>query len=202
MYNIDYYCPSCRKTEEHEVLKESHDRLVCCTSCHTVHHIPLEEEPEVIRVRTVVSAEETSRVCETEFLAGDECSVGDRLVAECGTEGVGVQITAIETGAKRVERAAAADISTLWARAIEEVLVRISLHDGRKTTPLEVRCPGEEVFTVGETYQLAGRRFHISHIKLRDSGVLRKEGYRTVASKIKRVYAYPGEPFRGRTRHT
>jgi len=37
-------------------------------------------------------------------------------------------------------------------------------------------------------YTFGNVRFRISHIKMREGQVLRKEGWKTVAKKIKRIY--------------
>ena len=91
-------------------------------------------------------------------------------------------------GTRRVQRAKATDITTLWTRAIEQVVVKISIHDGRKTIPVYMECDGEQAFVVNEMYVASGKRFKISHLKLRDGPLMRKEGWKTVAHRIKRIY--------------
>jgi uncharacterized Zn finger protein len=152
--------------------------------------VPEKERPH-IRVKAIVSEEKTSRICTIELVHGEICGIGDRHVAECGEDYIGVEITAIEWGAQRVRRARAEDIPTLWTRKIEEVLVRVSVHDGRKTIPLVLEVSGEEPFVVGEIYRQGNRRFRIAHMKLRDGATLRKEGQKSVARRLKRIYGYP-----------
>jgi uncharacterized Zn finger protein len=89
-----------------------------------------------------------------------------------------------------VKRAKAPDITTLWTRTIEQVVVKVSIHDGRKTIPAYLECDGEQPFVVGDVYTVAGKRFRISHLKLRDGPLMRKEGWKTVAHRIRRVYGY------------
>ncbi|NLZ29568.1 MAG: hypothetical protein GX885_02280, partial [Methanomicrobiales archaeon] len=60
----------------------------------------------------------------------------------------------------------------------------------RTTIPLYQTAEGEDEFVVGEVYTFGGRRIRISHIKLRDGPVIRKEGWKTVARRIKRIYGY------------
>ena len=50
-------------------------------------------------------------VCGIELLPDDECSLDDHIVAECGDESVGVEVTGIEIGNRRVNRARARDIT-------------------------------------------------------------------------------------------
>ena len=162
---ITVLCPECREETEHEVLSESRDRLVRCTACGHHHRIPWEKEPEMLVIKTIVSREGTSLTGTIEFDPEDECFLDDHLVAECGDEAYGVEVTAIECGGKRLPRAKAKDITTLWTRTIDRVVVKISVHDGRKTIPLYLECEGEDEFVVGEKYVVDGKRFTLSHLK-------------------------------------
>lgn len=185
---IEAYCPGCEADEEQEVISQSHDLLVRCIQCGTVHHIPLEEKPGQISIKTIVSAGEASRICRIELSSNEECALGDHLVAECGEDCTGVEITGIEVGPRRVPRARAPEISTLWTRVIESVVVKISVHKGWETIPLLLECDGEQPFVVGEVHTVGRKKFRITHIKLRDGALLRKEGWKTVAQKIRRIY--------------
>ncbi|WP_321506857.1 HVO_0476 family zinc finger protein [uncultured Methanoregula sp.] len=185
---ITHPCPECNDDTEHEVVAESRDLLIRCTTCGHHQRIPKEREPQVLMIKTIVSREGTSKVCGIEFAAEDECSVDDHLVAECGDDAFGVEVTSIECGDKRPKRAIASDITALWTRAIEQVVVKISIHDGRRTIPVYMECDGEAAFVVGEMYVVSGKRFKISHLKLRDGPLMRKEGWKTVAHRVKRIY--------------
>lgn len=184
------YCPECGREVEHTVLSETRQLRVRCDVCGTVHLVVPEKERPPVMVKAVVSEEGTSRICAIELAHGEICGIGDRHVAECGDDYIGVEISAIERGPQRVRRARAEQITTLWTRKIEEVLVRVSVHDGRKTIPLVLAVPGEEPFVVGEVYRSGNRRFRIAHMKLRDGGSLRKEGQKAVARRLKRMYGY------------
>ncbi len=181
-------CPECKDETEHEVVAESRDVLIRCTTCGHHQRIPKEREPQALMIKAIVSREGASRVCGIELANEDECSVGDHLVAECGDDAFGVEITSVECGDKRVQRAKAADITALWTRAIEQVVVKISIHDGRKTIPVYMECDGEQEFVVNEMYVVSGKRFRISHLKLRDGPLMRKEGWKAIAHRIKRIY--------------
>ncbi len=185
---ITAHCPECKDETEHEVVAESRDLLLRCTTCGNHHRIPKEKEPEVLVIKAVVSREGTSKVCGIELAEDDTCNVEDHLVAECGDDAFGVEVTAIECGDKRVKKAKATKITTLWTRAIENVIVKISIHDDWKTIPVYMECDGEQPFVVGEMYTVSGKRFKVTHLKLRDGPLMRKEGWKTVAHRIKRVY--------------
>jgi uncharacterized Zn finger protein len=185
---ITAQCPECNDETEHEVIAEGRDQLVRCTTCGHHQRVPKDREPQALMIKAIVSREGTSRVCGIELAEEDLCSVDDHLVAECGDDVFGVEVTSIECGEKRVHKAKASDITTLWTRAIEQVVVKISIHDGRKTIPVYMECDGEQAFVVNEMYVASGKRFRISHLKLRDGPLMRKEGWKTVAHRIKRVY--------------
>jgi len=186
---ITVHCPDCSDETEHEIISESRDALVRCTVCGHHQRIKKEQEPEARMIKTIVSREGTSTVCSIELGEDDECSVGDHVVAECGDDAFGVEITSIElAGDKRVQRAKSTDIIALWTRTIENVVVKISIHDGRKTIPVYMECDGEAPFIVGDKYVVSGKQFQISHLKLRDGPLMRKEGWKAVAHRVKRIY--------------
>lgn len=183
-------CPECAEDAEFEVLADSRERTIRCTVCGHIMRMKKEKVPEPFLLKTIVSHEGGSAVCGIEMMPDDECAVDDRLVAECGEEAFGVQVTSIEAGPKRVARAKANRITALWTRVIDEVVVRFSVHTGRQTIPLYQVCDGEQFFIVGEIYTVKGTRFKLSHLKLREGPLMRKDGWKTVAHRIKRAYGY------------
>ena len=187
---ITLLCPACSEETEHEIVSEGREVLVRCTACGHHHRVPKEREPASISIKAIVSREGSSVVGTIELAEDEDCSVGDHLVAEAGDDAFGVEVTSIEAGEKRVQRAKSSEITTLWTRAIEQVIVKISVHDGRKTLPIYMECDGEQPFVVGEKYVVDGKRFAVSHLKLRDGPLMRKEGWKTVAHRIKRIYGF------------
>lgn len=135
-----------------------------------------------------MSHEGQSRVCQVELFSDEICALGDLLVAECGDEIIGVEVTGIESGEKRKNKAKATEISTIWTRMIEEVVVKASIHEKRITLPLYFRCAGDDDFEIGKEYQRGNIRFRITHIKLRNGALMRKEGWKAFARKVKRLY--------------
>ena len=187
---ITIVCPVCMEECEHQVLREAAELVVQCSECGQIHRVPRPPEPRILAVRTIVSRETESQVCSVEMFSGEVVSIGDYVAAECGDEVIGVEVTSIEVGDKRVRRAEAEEVTALWTRGIEQVVVKASIHSGRTTIPLYQTAEGEEVFVVGETYTFGGKQIKISHIKLRDGPVIRKEGWKTVARRVKRIYGY------------
>ncbi len=201
---VNLRCPGCGDEADQEILHESHDLLLKCTACGHVHRAPREPQPEPLRIRAIVSAGTESATGTIELMPSDVVEVGDLFVAEGeGDEAAGVEISSIEAiGGGRVPRARADAIVTLWTRVVEDVVVSVSVHRGRETIPLHQRADGEEVFVVGEVYTFGGKKVRISHIKLRDGPVLRKEGWKTLARRVRRIYGrFEREPttYRRRT---
>lgn len=188
------YCQVCKDMTEHEVLSSSHLLVIRCNACKTTRKVTPPKEPDIIRIKTVVSREDQSNVCYAELYADETVSVGDRIIAESeGEEGAGVEVMSIEIGDKRVETAKSSEISTLWTRVIDEVIVRVSVHDGKTTIPLFVACDGDEHFTVGELCKGGVKgtiRYRITHIKNRDGSIRKREGKYEPASRIKRIYGF------------
>jgi uncharacterized Zn finger protein len=187
--NISVRCPVCNGVQEHEILKDGEKPLVRCTVCRHTHRTSRETEKAIV-VKTIVSAGEESRVCSTELDGTEVYRIGDSVVVECGDEVQSVEITGIEEGERRVERAKGIEIRTLWTRTTREVTVKISLHEGRSTTPMYFNTQGDDEFEVGREYVAGKRKFLISHIKLRNDRFLRREGERALAKDIKRIYSF------------
>jgi len=187
----EYPCQVCGEETEHQVLATGRNPLARCLVCGEVHPYSAAEMKKPVRVKAVVSIEATSRVCQIEMDPEEICHLGDHFVAECGEDYFGVEVTAIERGDARVKKAISTEITTLWTREVEMVMVRIAVHTGRTTTSMQIKVPGEEPFVVGEIYKAGARKIRISRIKVRRGGILRNEGAKVEARQIKRIFAYP-----------
>lgn len=187
----EHACQVCDDVTEHQILGKGRNPVARCQVCGSVHPISPTETKRNVFVKAIVSMEATSRVCSVEMEPDEVCRIGDHFVAECGEEFFGVEVTAIESGDTRVRKAAVTEITALWTRKVEEVTVRIAVHDGRTTTSIQITVPGEEPFVVGEVYKSGQRRIRISRIKVRKGGILRNKGDRMEARRIKRIFAYP-----------
>lgn len=110
------------------------------------------------------------------------------FVAEVGEEVYTVEVCGIEVGQRRPSRARATDITALWTRLIDSVVVKISVHDGMRTMPCYLRCDGERDFQIGSIENIEGMSARITHLKLRNGSMMRKDGWKAYARKIRRVY--------------
>lgn len=191
MEPIDNFCVTCDEETEHEILSRTQSQVIKCTQCGAVSRIPVQKEPAMLQIKTIVSREGKSSVCRCEIAEDEEVVVGDYLVAECEDgEGFGIEVMSIESGDKRPEKALGNIIDTLWTRVIDQVVVRVSVHDGWHTLPLYVKCEGDEKFIIGDVYSIKGVKARIGHIRMRNGSVTKRRGKFEVASTIKRIYAY------------
>ncbi|VVB87376.1 Nif-regulating protein A [uncultured archaeon] len=159
-----------------------------CPSCS-----PDERTEKKVPVRVIVSIGDKSVRIRT-MLSG-AIKVGDELVLDDETSGEAypVQVISIEVGDKRKESAKADEIKTIWARAIEEVVVKIAISHRETTESIEMKVPGDREFVIGEKIKVNGRELKIIRIKIRDSGFKSRKGVAIKASDIKRIYAESGQ---------
>lgn len=91
------------------------------------------------------------------------------MVDDPAKEVVMTEITSLETD-RRVQAALAGEVGVVWARATDEVPLKISVYRSGTSHSLKISVSGDEVFEVGETRQAKGCRFSVVKIKLRGEG--------------------------------
>ena len=99
------------------------------------------------------------------------------------------EVTTIESGGKRVASAVASEIDTIWARAIDEVTLKITTHDGSRTESERLRAFGGQEFVVGDIVEVRRKKFRITRIKTYKAGFRKYEGDVVLAKDIKRIFA-------------
>lgn len=158
-----------------------------CTSCS-----PDDPATRRVHVRVIVSKGERSvhvrALLSGVIRTGDEFLIDDESTGEAYP----VRVTSIEVGDKRKDRSFAEDIKTLWARAIEEVVVKIAISHRQTTESIEMSVPGEREFIVGEKFKVDNRELQVIRIKIRDGGFKSRRGTAVAAKDIKRIYADSG----------
>ena len=151
------------------------------------------KKPSNVPVRVIVSkGDKSMHIC---ALLSGIINQGDELIVddESTGEAYNVQVSSIEVGDKREESAHAKDIKTLWARAIDEVVVKIAVSHRETTESLEMKVPGDKEFVIGEKIDVDDRELKIIRIKIRDGGFKSRKGVAIKASDIKRIYADTGK---------
>ncbi len=181
-------CPRCSPEEGvmHTVVKR---HLVKCGQCGFIHRLP-HEKKTAIKLRVIVSRGSESSTQDIEVNEDEMLHAGDEFVVDVGEEVSGVRIQSLELKTSgRAEHAKAKDVNTIWARAIDEVIVKIALQQKEKTESLDYKVNGDYEFTVGDIMKLKGYEVAITAIKVRDGGLFKREGKSVKAKDIRRIYS-------------
>ncbi len=191
---VEVVCPSCspRHPVMHEVLKSGVNPVVKCLECSSVHPTII-ETPKAVDIKVIVSRGEVSFPLRTRLQTDDIVRVGDEMFIddESSDEVYPVVITAIESGQKRPEAAKVIDIDSLWGRAIDEVCVKIAIHEGTITRSVIKQVPGGYQFTIGSNEKAGPDEFKIIKIKVRDGTFKSRDGIVIEAKNITRIFANP-----------
>ena len=182
-------CPSCspEAPTTHVILRQG--GLVKCEECGFVHAVQVPKK-RVVRLRVIVSRQQKSSVQYLDVDEDDVVRVGDEFVIEHADDEVsGVKVQSIEVKTKgRPEAAVARDIETLWARTVDEVIVKVAVQQGPVTESINYKVGGDAEFTVGDRIRLQGYSAVITSIKVRDGAHRRRPGTVVKAKDIRRVF--------------
>jgi len=169
MFDDQILCPSCDIETEHIVIKAGQENLVRCEECGSVHSVQREKE-RFVNLKVIVSWDQHSKPHHIAMPKDEELQVGDELLVDDPSQDVVMtEITSLEAE-RRVDAAPAKDVRTVWARAIDEVPLKISVYRSGKTHAFKILLPGDEIIVVGDTKEAEGFRFRVVKIKLRGEG--------------------------------
>jgi len=169
MLEDQIFCPTCGEDTDHALIKSGQENLVRCENCGTVHSVQKKRE-RLVNLRVIVNQDRRSLSYFIKIPAQEMLHVGDELLVDDGVQDVVMtEIASIETD-RRVEAAVAEAAKTVWARATDEVPLKISVYRSGVTHSLKTMVPGDETVEVGETRELDGYRFNVVKIKLRSEG--------------------------------
>ncbi|MFB3766631.1 MAG: HVO_0476 family zinc finger protein [Methanotrichaceae archaeon] len=163
------FCPVCGVKTDHSTIKSGKEKLVRCTGCGEVQTLQKERE-RVGDVKVIVSKGGISMPYRIRLPLNEELHVGDDLLVDDERQDVVMtKITSIETD-RRVDAAKAGEIKTVWARAIDNITVKVAVFKGGKTQSLKLPLPGDEIFELGEVRDIDRVKFKVTKIKLRGEG--------------------------------
>jgi len=169
MLDDEIYCPTCGADTEHTLIKSGQENLVRCEECETVHSVHVERE-RLVNLKVIVNKDELSEPYFINIPAKEVLRVGDELLVDDPAKDVVMtEIASLETD-RRVNSAPAEAIKTVWARATDEVPLKISVSRNGKSHPIKITLPGDEAFEVGEVRRAEGFKFVVVKIKLRGEG--------------------------------
>jgi uncharacterized Zn finger protein len=182
-------CEACGKEAPHRVLRGRvagkdevvFEGVVKCSSCGAVRSVTT-REAKPIEVPLILSWMDRSAREKIEMGPEETVVVGGELPL---AEGRAI-VTAIESKDRRVQKAKAADIDTIWAKRADKVWVWFSVNMGNRTVARRVLAAPDEEFIVGDIVDLGRDRVLVHRIRTGHKTL--REG--TVpASEIVRVYA-------------
>lgn len=169
MLEDQIFCPTCGTDTDHTLIKSGQENLVRCEDCGTVHSVQARRE-RLVNLKVIVNKDEESRPYFITIPAKEMLKVGEELlVDDPSMDVVMTEITSLETD-RRVEAAPAETVRAVWARATDEVPLRITVFRGGISHSLKITVPGNELLTLDEIRQVEGNKFRVVKIKLRGEG--------------------------------
>lgn len=174
----------------HIIRRHGSEVLVRCDGCGSVHTV-ISKPARTASVRAIVSRGEDSERYTIELPADHEVYVGDELLVDdpSADEVHLVEVASVESDGRRAVTAVAAEIDTIWARAIDEVTVKIAIHDGKMTESVRLQVFGDQEYTVGAIEKIGWKNARIIRIKLHKRGFKKNKGDVVLAKDIKRIFA-------------
>jgi len=179
-------CPNCGKETEHEIIsyretKRGKEYILKCKNCGYTYSKIIKDE-KMIEIKTITSLNDKSTVQRYTTFEEDILSVGE----EIKVNGVNSIITAIDTKEKRVSKAVARDIKTLWVKRFDRIRIKVSVNRREKTIPAEIMATPDEEFYIGDILELNGIHAVIHKIKTNERFV---HNGGAAARDIVRIYA-------------
>ena len=185
-------CPICG-SDDVEILnskqkstkkKFTEELLLRCNDCqHVFRDTFSAKKPKPYRI--IISEQDQSIKSTIDLSPSDELEVGDVLISELGQ----VEVTSIETNAKRVEKALIEDIKTIWASSVEipaRIGFSVDLHGKVDSYKLDLDRDFE--IATEDIVKIDNRVVKIHVIKTNERKTT--SGF-AKASVIKRVYSKP-----------
>jgi uncharacterized Zn finger protein len=184
------FCETCEDETPHRILKgrigpgidEGFDGTVQCQQCSLTHsaHIEVEKPMEIPSIISNGSNSEKTRI---EFYPKEVVMVNDEILWEDHN----LMITSIEIGDKRVKRAEASNISSLWLKVFDSIDINVSIVEGPNTKSERINAAPEEEFEVGDLLEFGNTKVVITKIKS-VARMIYREGKPVEARDIKRIY--------------
>lgn len=143
--------------------------MVRCADCGTTHPVH-KERVRLANVKVIVNRDGVSEPYYLNLPAREVLRVGNELLVDDGIKDVVLaEITSLETD-RRVENALVSSVKTIWARAIDDVTIKVSVYKNGVTRPISSPASGNDVFERGEILEIDGIKFQVTKIKLRGEG--------------------------------
>ena len=169
-------------------VEKIHNRMVRCNGCGTYFDMP-PKKPH-IEVRLQLSRHGQTSQEKVSVIEDESLFLGEERVFGTGDGVAGVQITALELNdGKRVDESIASDLSCIWARAIDDVVLRVTIQKGRHSKSHQISVHGLYEFSVGTEERIGGLNFVVNIIRTREGYTLKRTGDTATAKDIRTIYA-------------
>lgn len=180
-------CTKCREQTAHEVLKgkmgkASLEGTLKCMDCGKTitTTIPM---PRQIVTRVIVSDGPVSYQSSTVLEEDELLMEGDEFYLE---DGLRVRIASIENNDnKRVRKARAPKVKTIWAQKFDILNVKVTVNDGTKSYSRRIPALPDDEYAIGQLLSLEDMDCFIHAIKTRDRLINRGT---TEARNVVRIY--------------
>jgi len=180
-------CPECSPNEPVSVTRFN-NRRVRCAECGTYFDLPPEKKP--VEVSLIVSRHGRTTKEKVALRPGETLSMDEERVFDIGGEVAGARITALELkGGRRREQATAGELACIWAMAIDEVTVRVTVQSGWRSKSSLLKVHGIYEFSVGGEEDLGGVNFRVKALRTRDGVTFRRKGDAVLAKDLRTIYA-------------
>lgn len=184
-------CPKCSPKVSiwHKLLKPGQNPVAECIDCGHIHSF-VQKVSKKKSVKVMISRMENTQVVRSLFNEDELISVNSELIIDDDSTGESypVLVTSIEKDDKRLPFAKAKNIDTLWARAVDKVMINISIRDHDITESVQQEFAGSHEFVVGEMIQINKKNYPIVAVKIRGGRFRKKTGDCVLAKKVKRIY--------------
>jgi uncharacterized Zn finger protein len=187
---IYLFCEGCGEETPHRILKgklgptmeSGFDGTVQCIPCGVIHPAHIEME-KPINVRSIISEKGRSTRTDIEFFPKEIIRIGDELMWEDHN----FLVTSIEKGTRRVDKAEASEVDSIWLKLFDTVDIKVSIVEGANTKSERIEAAPEEEFAVGDLLEFGRMKVVITKIK-KEKRMVYREGSPVQAREIKRVY--------------
>jgi uncharacterized Zn finger protein len=180
-------CQNCGERTIHEVLKgrlskgqDVMEATLRCNVCGTVSNVVV-REPKPVMVSTIYSDMGQSRREQIELAEDEEVQMEDEMFVG----DMPVQVTGIEVEGRRVMRAHANEIGTLWVKRFDKVRVKVAINKVHKTLSVDMDALPDEEFIIGDLMQV-GREEVVIHYIMTKEGMAKRGS--VPAREIVRIY--------------
>lgn len=163
-------CPTCDDYTTHEVLKgkigkATFEGTFRCTECGRVFSSTL-RIPKVYKIPVVISDGPVSEKTFTELEEDERLMVGDEFFLEDGRR---LRIASIDLGeGQRKKRALTQDVKTLWTQQFDNLILKVTVNDNRKSYSRRIEAEPDDEFLIGQVLTLPDMECYIHAIKGRE----------------------------------